>query len=67
MPTLPVDLFIKRSSVFTEKFPVVEKLVEAPSKAISVSAMVRSPLMSIVAPDAISSSVPLLKVRVPDV
>ena len=59
-PTKPVVLLMNMSSVFIEKFPVEVKLVEAPSKAMSVSAIRREVVFR-------SRVVPESKVRVPEV
>ncbi|OGF74210.1 hypothetical protein A3E06_04445 [Candidatus Giovannonibacteria bacterium RIFCSPHIGHO2_12_FULL_44_42] len=59
-PTKPVVLLMNRSSVFIEKFPVVVKLVEAPSKAMSVSAIRRDVVFR-------SRVVPASNVNVPEV
>src|SRR3989344_6838719 len=59
-PTEPVVLLMNMSSVFIEKFPVEVKLVEAPSKAMSVSAIRREVVFR-------SRVVPESKVRVPEV
>ena len=59
-PTNPVVLLMNRSSVLIEKFPVVVKLVEAPSKAMSVSAIRREVVLR-------SRVVPESNVNVPEV
>ena len=59
-PTKPVVLLMNMSSVFIEKFPGEVKLVEAPSKAMSVSAIRREVVFR-------SRVVPESKVRVPEV
>src|SRR3990167_8951400 len=60
MPTLPEDFTTTKSSVLAVQLPVKAKSVEAPSKAILVSAMVRVAVLR-------SKAVPASKVSVPEV